>query len=663
MTLCHQETKGGSPLFTNHWGPERSVVLHKSYGGSLGFSIISGKIEISSENASPPEQICGIFIKSVEPNSPAGESKQLSIGDRILEANNEDLRTVPYEFAVNVIKNSGDTLRLVLQSFISSENNNVNKNPPVSRRSTVKRSIKILDKSKSVMKSQSIEGPTEATSNHVEEGQKEKKKYSSGSDSESEEDERQLEGNVITASGKEISRKSAAYLKKTATDQEEEDDYGYTMMKINKKYKNLGNNVILVRLEKEGRDYGIALAGHSDRKKMSTFICGLNPKGAAYKTGLFKVGDEIIEVNGQVLKGRCHLNSVVVIRKLLDTTLTMILYRSPKQNDYVAIDEVHQFPPTLEESDLYSQYENVHTVTVKKGTYGMGIMIIHGKHPELGQGIFVSDIQEGSTAEVAGLQVGDLLLGVNSDTLLDTKQDEATNILKQCEGLVTLIVCSPKGKEPPQSVPQETQGSDKPAGAAAPEGEKPKPVEPPKPVKKQMNIEFSKSNDKPLGFTIVGGNNTPIGAIFVLDVNSDTPIGTEDTFLQKGDQILEVGAEKFNNVDNHKATLTIIGATGTVKMVIYRDEKYIEEFEVELQKKAGKPLGLYLKGYKDGKGAYISELLAGGTALESGKLAYGDRIVGVCGDDVKEKPIEEIVILIKVANPVKLKIQRYKVNK
>lgn len=55
------------------------------------------------------------------------------------------------------------------------------------------------------MKSQSIEGPTEATSNHVEEGQSEKKKYSSGSDSESEEDERQLEGNVITAAGKEVS--------------------------------------------------------------------------------------------------------------------------------------------------------------------------------------------------------------------------------------------------------------------------------------------------------------------------------------------------------------------------------------------------------------------------------------------------------------------------
>lgn len=39
-----------------------------------------------------------------------------------------------------------------------------------------------------------------------------------------------------------------------------------------------------------------------------------------------------------------------------------------------------------------------------KGTYGMGIMIIQGKHAELGQGIFVSDIQEGSAAEVVNIK-------------------------------------------------------------------------------------------------------------------------------------------------------------------------------------------------------------------------------------------------------------------
>lgn len=37
-----------------------------------------------------------------------------------------------------------------------------------------------------------------------------------------------------------------------------------------------------------------------------------------------------------------------------------------------------------------------------KGQYGLGIMIIEGKHAEVGQGIFISDIQEGSAAEQVG---------------------------------------------------------------------------------------------------------------------------------------------------------------------------------------------------------------------------------------------------------------------
>lgn len=35
----------------------------------------------------------------------------------------------------------------------------------------------------------------------------------------------------------------------------------------------------------------------------------------------------------------------------------------------------------------------------KQGNQSLGIMIIEGKHAEVGQGIFISDIQEGSNAE------------------------------------------------------------------------------------------------------------------------------------------------------------------------------------------------------------------------------------------------------------------------
>lgn len=56
-------------------------------------------------------------------------------------------------------------------------------------------------------------------------------------------------------------------------------------------------------------------------------------------------------------------------------------------------------------------------------------MIIEGKHSELGRGVFVSDIQDGSTAESAGLSVGDMILCVNQTDLIGA--DYETVIINQ----------------------------------------------------------------------------------------------------------------------------------------------------------------------------------------------------------------------------------------
>lgn len=71
----------------------------------------------------------------------------------------------------------------------------------------------------------------------------------------------------------------------------------YVSDKVKKKYGHLGDGVMLIELEKGSNGLGISLAGHKDRNKMACFVCGVNPKGAAYKNGNIKVGDEILEVN------------------------------------------------------------------------------------------------------------------------------------------------------------------------------------------------------------------------------------------------------------------------------------------------------------------------------------------------------------------------------
>lgn len=82
------------------------------------------------------------------------------------------------------------------------------------------------------------------------------------------------------------------------------------------------------------------------------------------------------------------------------------------------------FKIILNSSSLPSSNTNYDWVNVVtngehvQGSQSLGIMIIEGRHQEVGHGIFVSDIQDGSPAQSAGLQVGDMILAVNKDTLL-----------------------------------------------------------------------------------------------------------------------------------------------------------------------------------------------------------------------------------------------------
>nr|CAD7568435.1 unnamed protein product [Timema californicum] len=115
-----------------------------------------------------------------------------------------------------------------------------------------------------------------------------------------------------------------------------------------------------------------------------------------------------------------------------DSLCAMFCSRRASALEDLAVKPITQFPVTLED----------------EGAQGLGIMIIEGKHAEVGQGIFISDIQEGSAAEQAGLVVGDMILAVNKDSLLSSDYDSAASLLKKTEGLVTLVVCNPnKAKE------------------------------------------------------------------------------------------------------------------------------------------------------------------------------------------------------------------------
>ncbi|XP_025830217.1 inaD-like protein [Agrilus planipennis] len=286
----------------------------------------------------------GIFIKNVVPNSPAGRTGEFKTGDRILDVSGIDLRRASHEKAIEAIKNAPNPLTFVLQSLVPlranrTENTFLDKNnssreeqhnhiESEKQEAKPKKSVKYKDRineEKNAISRESVRRGAggsfknrvtelkssmkkrdhEETNNNVAEETSEvattnTNKLESPSDSDDEEDVRELEGRTVSAKGQEIDRASAANIKRTkeeiAADTEEEDDFGYTTKKVLKKYANLGNKVLIVQLERTQQGLGISLAGHKNRSCMAVFVCGLNPSGAAFRTGEIQVGDEILEV-------------------------------------------------------------------------------------------------------------------------------------------------------------------------------------------------------------------------------------------------------------------------------------------------------------------------------------------------------------------------------
>ena len=64
------------------------------------------------------------------------------------------------------------------------------------------------------------------------------------------------------------------------------------------RFRALRGTLVEVRLRKAPpHGFGLAIAGHRQRERMGTFICGLNPDGPAAKEGSLRPGDEILKAS------------------------------------------------------------------------------------------------------------------------------------------------------------------------------------------------------------------------------------------------------------------------------------------------------------------------------------------------------------------------------
>uniref|UniRef100_A0A8B9GP75 Multiple PDZ domain protein n=1 Tax=Amazona collaria TaxID=241587 RepID=A0A8B9GP75_9PSIT len=638
-----QQTEGAVPLELIVFSPDfhlfwslfchNRVELWREPSKSLGISIVGGRG--MGSRLSNGEVMRGIFIKHILEDSPAGKNGTLKTGDRIVEVDGIDLRDASHEQAVEAIRKAGNPVVFMVQSIISKPRNSLFCRPAV----------------------------FSSTNPFADSSQFNTNKVFGQSD---------LEPEKTSLCNLPVSPPSAfsgmsydvaqASSGRVPEDGEKEDEFGYSWKKIVQRYGSLPGELHMIELEKGRTGLGLSLAGNKDRSRMSVFIVGIDPNGAAGKDGRLQIADELLEINGQVLYGRTHQNASSII-KCAPSKVKIIFIRNK--------DAVNQMAVCPAKSVEASQCTSG-TLPEDQGGFGIAISEEDTVH-----GVVIKSLTDhGAAAKDGRIKVGDRILAVDDEIVVGYPVEKFINLLKTSRTMVRLTISSMETDSLtaapvlPSAAPAERRSMQPPA--AIPSSSSPEPdamkntsrsstpatlVSDPAtcPIIPgcETTIDISKGRTG-LGLSIVGGADTLLGAIIIHEVYEEGA-ASKDGRLWAGDQILEVNGIDLRNATHDEAINVLRQTPQKVRLTVYRDEaQYKEEdmydvLNIELQKKPGKGLGLSIVGKRNDTGVFVSDIVKGGIADTDGRLMQGDQILTVNGEDVRNANQEAVAALLKVS--------------
>ncbi|XP_021261138.1 inaD-like protein isoform X7 [Numida meleagris] len=584
-----EEGEGEETPNFSHWGPPRTVEIFREPHVSLGISIVGGQTVI--KRLKNGEELKGIFIKQVLEDSPAGRTRALKTGDKILEVSGVDLQNATHEEAVEAIKNAGNPVVFVVQSLSN------------------------VPKVVSAMHPKGIKVSKDQDANK--ENKSEKRKYGAPPPMKLPPPYRALE---------------RLHSEEASVDEEEEED-ACAEKKIRQRYADLPGELHIIELEKDKNGLGLSLAGNKDRSRMSIFVVGINPDGPAGRDGRMHIGDELLEINNQILYGRSHQNASAII-KTAPSKVKLVFIRNED-----AVNQMAVTPFPLPTSTHPSIEDHGCTET-----------------PSSEDDPSLDVVMKSLTDEESNK--ADVKYKADKPVLVDQSEVEEQlpeNVLKQIKQSKSSAKVPVNLQEislvsAPTYLSPDTEITNR--NVLPP----PLPVDPatcPIVPGQEMTIEISKGRSG-LGLSIVGGKDTPLDAIVIHEVYEEGA-AARDGRLWAGDQILEVNGIDLRNANHEEAITALRQTPQKVQLVVYRDEAHykdeenLEIFHVDIQKKTGRGLGLSIAGKRNGSGVFISDIVKGGAADLDGRLIQGDQILSVNGEDMRNASQETVATILKCA--------------
>uniref|UniRef100_A0A673CUB0 Multiple PDZ domain protein n=1 Tax=Sphaeramia orbicularis TaxID=375764 RepID=A0A673CUB0_9TELE len=624
-----EDGEGEESSAYSNWNQPRKVELFREPGKSLGISIVGGRG--MGSRLSNGEVMRGIFIKHILEDSPAGQNGTLKTGDRIVEVDGVDLRDASHEEAVEAIRRAGNPVSFLVQSIIHRPRVNQHLVPHVGETDTDTLT--------------EIPGrPTEAEEEKEEEEEEE----------------------------------------------EEEDEFGYNWKNIIQRYGSLPGVLHMIELEKGKTGLGLSLAGNRDRSRMSVFVVGIDPSGAAGRDGRMVVGDELLEINGQVLYGHSHQNASSIIKsspskvKIIFISIIHLISMCSLQegcmkagDKLLAVNGESVLGYSVEKvcfkifivvaCSCRLQSENATTclsrsstpstltcdpatcpiipgcettIDISKGRTGLGLSIVGGCDTLLGAIIIHEVYEEGAASKDGRLWAGDQILEVNGIDLRAASHDEAINVLRQTPQRVRLTVY----RDEAQYKEEDLWDS--------------------------FSVELHKKPGQGLGLSIVGRRNDT--GVFVSDIVKGGLVDSDGRLMQ-GDQILSVNGEDVRSATQEAVAALLKCCVGPINMEVgrfkagpFHSERRLSQSSqvslssehpdirtVEFTKGPSDSLGISIAG---GVGSplgdipiFIAMMNPVGLAAQTQKLKIGDRIVSICGTSAEGMSHSQAVSLLKNA--------------
>ncbi|XP_067256050.1 multiple PDZ domain protein isoform X3 [Chanodichthys erythropterus] len=661
---------------SNNWNPPRRVELHREAGKSLGISIVGGRG--MGSRLSNGEVMRGIFIKHILEDSPAGRNGTLKTGDRIVEVGGVDLRDASHEQAVEAIRNAANPVVFLVQSIIHKDRTSaLDAVEDISALNLKTSSEKAVDTYSRPFLRLCPTNPFTPTPFKL--NREEGKIFPTTP---------VLSLPVVPHVGETDSDTlteipDRLVLHNNGPDDEEEDEYGYSWRKVTERYGRLPGQLHMIELEKGRTGLGLSLAGNRDRSRMSVFVVGIDPNGAAGRDGHIVVGDELLEINGQVLYGRSHQNASAII-KSAPSKVKIIFIRNGDALSQMAVGPMKETdsPDTHTETEPPSStLDMIQHITLPVEDGGVGIVL---KEDDSRNGCIIHSVDENGAAGRDGMiAVGHRLLAVDDEMVLGLSVEKVMSLLKKAQDSVKLTICIDpafqpsssnqicSGSDPGISLPlvsvtsSETEPIRNSSRCSTPGTLASDPATCPIIPGCETTIEICKGRTG-LGLSIVGGCDTLLGTIIIHEVYEEGA-ASKDGRLWAGDQILEVNGIDLR-VATHDEAINVLRQTPQrVRLTVFRDEGQYKEEElwdsltIELQKKPGRGLGLSIIGRRNDTGVFVSDIVKGGVVETDGRLMQGDQILSVNGEDVRSATQEYVASLLKsCAGPIRLEVGRFK---